>query len=522
MELAKIMSALEQKFPVTQLSTAGAANIRNIYLLDRELDSFEPDVLYVGDFDQISPGAEVPPQTPLLLCGTVPREFTLSHGCLAFFPEDRLFALFNFAKDFLAEETMLVAQLSQYVVAAGRENDLQVIVDEASRIIGNPLILMDISYNIMALSEGYPIEGSPFENSIVDGQFTDEWLLFALEADKVEAERKQRGEYVGYPDNEPYFSSCLRREHPVLCCKLYANNKNLGYLISHSCNTPFTDRHTAQLAVISNVVASTIEGRFGLKNMGSAQEKLLADILEAESPKEIEGLFYKFSYLAAGQIPDKMCAVVLDPDGDARQNIVPYLRLRLKALLPQALVAYSGHHLVAVIPINAEAPTLSPADTTALEELAVQDGVRAGISNPCTDIRQLPQAVLQATRALEYGSRYEKFSHLSWYCDNVFFEMLTACQNKLPLSNMTHPVLELLSDYDQAHGTDLHHTLQVYLLNNKNIYRCTDLLHLSRSSLYYRLNRIKELTGADIDDSDMAFDLLCSFKTEEFARRNVR
>lgn len=522
MELAKIMNALAQRFPITQLAMQNLAHIQNIYLLERSMESFGSNVLYIGDFANLPPEVTVPENTPLLLCGDVPQEFILGHQCVAFFPADELFPLFNFAKDFFMEETALVARLAQFATAANRENDLQDMVDEASRIIGNPLILMDISYNIMALSDGYPIEGSPFENCIVEGQFTEEWLMFALESDKVEADRKQNGEYVGHPNNEPYFSSCLKREHPVLCCKLYANNKNLGYLISHSSNAPFTDRHISQLSVISSVVASTIEGRFGLKNIGTVQEKLLADILEATSPKEVESLYYKFSYLAKGQVPAKMCAMVFKPENDTRQNVIPYMRLRLKAILPKAFVVYFNHHLVLVAPVGVDAPTLSRDDMEAVDKFAGLNEIHAGVSNPLSDIRQLPQAVSQAIRALAYEPRYSSHPHLSWYCDNAFFEMLTACQNDFLLSNMTHPILGLLADYDRAHNTDLYNTLYIYLCNNKNIHRCTGLLHLSRSSLYYRLNRIKELTGVDVDDPEVAFDLMCSFKAEEFARSGMQ
>lgn len=521
MELAKIMTVLSQKFPITQLSMPDSVNIQNIYLLERNLEPLETDVLYVGDFSHLDSETAVPERTPLLLCGEVPQEFILNHQCLAFFPENKLFSLFNFVKDFFMEETALVARLTQFAMAAPRENYLQDIVNEASRVIGNPIILTDISYNIMALSEGYPIEDSPFENCIVEGQFTEDWLLFALESDKVEAERKQSGEYVGYPNNEPYFSSCLKRKHPVLCCKLYANNKNLGYLISHSINTPFTDRHISQLSIISSVVASNIEGRFGLKNIGSIQEKLLADILEATSLKEIESLYYKFSYLAKNQLSGKMCAVVFKPENGTHQNVIPYMRLRLKALLPQAFVTYSNNHLVLTVPVNNDAPLLSATDMEALNELADKDGLRAGISNPFSDVRQLPQAVAQAIRALEYEPRYRSHRNLSWYCDNTFYEMLAVCQNELLLSNLTHPILGLLSDYDKTHGTNLYNTLYVYLCNNKNIKHCTALLHLSRSSLYYRLNRIKELTGSDIDEPEIAFDLMCSFKVEEYAQSNM-
>ena len=59
-----------------------------------------------------------------------------------------------------------------------------------------------------------------------------------------------------------------------------------------------------------------------------------------------------------------------------------------------------------------------------------------------------------------------------------------------------------LSDYDSKRGSDLTRTLSVYFDTGANASETADRLFLHRNSLLYRLERIQELTGLDLKESD--------------------
>ncbi len=65
---------------------------------------------------------------------------------------------------------------------------------------------------------------------------------------------------------------------------------------------------------------------------------------------------------------------------------------------------------------------------------------------------------------------------------------------------LLHPALEKLKAYDAANQSDLYNTLKVYLLNDRNAQRCASMLYLHRNSLQYRVKRIQEITGVDLND----------------------
>lgn len=59
-----------------------------------------------------------------------------------------------------------------------------------------------------------------------------------------------------------------------------------------------------------------------------------------------------------------------------------------------------------------------------------------------------------------------------------------------------------LSDYDDKRGSGLMQTLSVYFDTGANASETADRLFLHRNSLLYRLERIQELTGLNLKESD--------------------
>ncbi|WP_431247892.1 PucR family transcriptional regulator [Leifsonia xyli] len=67
--------------------------------------------------------------------------------------------------------------------------------------------------------------------------------------------------------------------------------------------------------------------------------------------------------------------------------------------------------------------------------------------------------------------------------------------------------LGVLIDHDLQHHTDLVRTLTAYLDSGGNYDRTSAALVIHRSTLRYRLRRIRELCGLDINDPEAHLNL---------------
>ncbi len=67
--------------------------------------------------------------------------------------------------------------------------------------------------------------------------------------------------------------------------------------------------------------------------------------------------------------------------------------------------------------------------------------------------------------------------------------------------------IQKLYNYDKEHDTDYLHTLKSYVNNHLNAIKAAGELYIHRTTVNYRLERIKEITGLDLKnlDSDLLF-----------------
>ena len=129
-----------------------------------------------------------------------------------------------------------------------------------------------------------------------------------------------------------------------------------------------------------------------------------------------------------------------------------------------------------------------------------------GCGRVFTDIFTLKEQVSAAWIAAGYA---KDSSPVCWndvilrYCGE-----LLAVHSEAPL---LHPALDILREYDHAHDTELSETLNTFLQCSGSYKKTSDTLFIHRTTLMYRLDRITELTGIDLEDQSTRLHLSLSF-----------
>ena len=101
----------------------------------------------------------------------------------------------------------------------------------------------------------------------------------------------------------------------------------------------------------------------------------------------------------------------------------------------------------------------------------------------------------EAAKALFLKPFYQ--SPTIFYEDLGAFQILLNLHEKSMLESYVHSHLGILIEEDCKKKSDLLKTLKVYLESNGSKKSIADELHIVRQSLYYRLEKIKELLGED-------------------------
>ena len=137
---------------------------------------------------------------------------------------------------------------------------------------------------------------------------------------------------------------------------------------------------------------------------------------------------------------------------------------------------------------------------------------RIGLSEPFRDWEKAARALRQATFAAgepEAEGAVCAFGTVALRCAT---EELRRLDDALGLR---HPALDLLRTADARDGTAYYATLRAYLRRERNMAETARALSLHVNTMKYRLRRILEITGLDLNDADTRTLLLLSFRLEE-------
>lgn len=141
---------------------------------------------------------------------------------------------------------------------------------------------------------------------------------------------------------------------------------------------------------------------------------------------------------------------------------------------------------------------VSHADAGTLADEFVPEGLKShltALSLPFSDLSAIPRQYDFVRYCLESSGKLvgKRETNALAYLKKSILESVN-------VSAMLHPALEVLERYDRENQSEMLETLRVYLDNDRNAQRCANLLYLHRNSLQYRVRRIQEIAGIDLDD----------------------
>lgn len=137
--------------------------------------------------------------------------------------------------------------------------------------------------------------------------------------------------------------------------------------------------------------------------------------------------------------------------------------------------------------------------------------LKIGVSSELRDFFRLGILFDQANIALNFGL---SGSSMIWYYyfDQYMLDYMIRCSTEdMPAELLCSDALQKLLEYDQKNHTALAHTLEAYLLHDRNVLQTSKELYIHRSTLSYRLEKIHRLISINLDDPKERIKLLLSY-----------
>ena len=141
---------------------------------------------------------------------------------------------------------------------------------------------------------------------------------------------------------------------------------------------------------------------------------------------------------------------------------------------------------------------------------------KAGISCLGNDFMELRFYYQQCLAALEMGEKENPMFWMYKFEDYVLSYLFYQGSRKLLPQMYCEPGLLKLKLYDEEHSTEFFKTLYSYLVNDRNIAHTSGSLYIHRSTLLYRLEKIRKILGLNLDEHKVRFRLLLSYEILEW------
>ena len=151
----------------------------------------------------------------------------------------------------------------------------------------------------------------------------------------------------------------------------------------------------------------------------------------------------------------------------------------------------------------------------ALIETLQTSNAYMGCSLPFKHISGFSAAYRQAMSAASYGRTYAPNETTYFFSKYYIYALFDSYKAQAPLEDLFVSYLADLSSTDRCGCSDIQ-VLYHYLCSERNISQTGKKIHMHRNSVIYRVQRITDALGVDLDDPDVRLRLLISFKILEY------
>ncbi len=393
-----------------------------------------------------------------------------------------------------------LGELLHACIACGSPQEL---LDTARRGLRSPLILSDLTWQVLAITR---------EEGISDPR----WL-------EINAQRLLPLDVL----NLHYLKKSAQEHAPVLMkdatgltivrVAVEDRGKLIGYLLSPCYGIEPEEGELDLIRILADLCCLRMEKQLAyVEYPENLLHFFLADLMQGVmgDEEQIQDQCRRLNWIQ--RMPYQLLSIrpVLQPE---RRSFL-LLRRRAEELqlrFPEATVFQYGDRIKMIVHLynqTARDALMQAELTEALEEL----GLVAGVGQEAYRLSSMGRRNTQAEKALELGDLLHSQETLLFYKKYSIYHCLEICARELNLLQCCHPAVTMLERFDRENGTELLETLHAYLVSNQAVATASAALHVHRNTLTKRLEKIHDLCSIDLTDSETVFHLQYSYHILEY------
>lgn len=418
---------------------------------------------------------------------------------------NRVISLFNTLRDWHMNMHLALIQF----------NDINKIFELSESIIGNPIVLVDLSFKLMACTRNIETDDKVYNDLVSRGFHSSETVERFTESQTVTRLKNSKHVVINFPhDITPYQTVtktfeidgipcaymrmiCSGREPTRSMLELFdLLSESVEFYLRNHFSKDDVNRYMYEYVLIDLIESENIDA-------AAMEERIKYIGLEYESD-------YRLMYLAFEQVENTSLTYVLD---------------QLIALFPSSHPFIYGNCIIMLMNFRSKFNSLEEirqSQFKRMEEFLTQHRAYAGLSNSFSTLHMVRNAYTQALNAIGIGRGLQlkkqtykprpENTRIFEYDDYYVYHMFSACAKEVSLESLCNNSLLSIADNDRKNGTNMAFILYTYLQNERKPTDTAKVLHMHRNNVIYHIGRIEKAYGLDLDDPYARLRLLLSYK----------
>jgi sugar diacid utilization regulator len=183
-----------------------------------------------------------------------------------------------------------------------------------------------------------------------------------------------------------------------------------------------------------------------------------------------------------------------------RQRVAAAIDHFFTTRMPGAITSIRDDEVVVVVPEpDADAVRLSLACLARMRDLFPDTVITIGIGGSCRDPADIARSYGQARRTIDAVIRLGRQGQAVAFEDLGIHRLLLQVPDMTELRSFAAEILGKLDGQERQRGSELLATLACYFQENSSPQRTARSLHVHPNTVAYRIRRIQEITGLQLD-----------------------
>ncbi len=389
------------------------------------------------------------------------------------------------------------SKMDEYLI---RKRSIQELLSLSETVIGNYITISDSSFALVAYTEGLDCD-DPITTRLVKNGYHDQ--------DAIDKFNKHKMTEIWcdavdiYENTEKNICS-----YTTVCKVVHYYNNYYSHIVMLCNNRPSTPGLKDLFKMLVDHLMVCFERQWLDNNqMPHIHDSLLISLTGPNSLSEEAARNRARNSGLPFQSNFRFMRIATE---DSSNIMMQRIEREITSYCPDAKITLYQQSLMVLLVQPPKTRDKFPEIYESLIKILVRYNASCGISDKFTVLTDVAVANEQAKVAIACSSPKEA----AFFDDCYPKYLLTADPQSAYLARNTiaYNMLKNISDYDKKHGTNNLELLYVYLRYDRKATETAKTMHMHRNNVIYRVGRICEQTGINLDDADMRFRLLLAYE----------